>query len=202
MPGYIPFPNETVTLTSHCAFCRNIDGEQNNTRLMLTNMRLVYEWSGRRRMGEDLSCVSYPLNELATQKDEIRVDCRPYDYETSFKLYPAEEEITFVFRSPEKNASRKLTAAWLDAISMAVTGTKSSAATALRRIVPGVEMLAGALKDTFDVVKTTFTGPSINERSASFRKTITTKCIGCRAPLSGRTGMTVQCKYCDTVQTL
>lgn len=105
--------------------------------------------------GEDLSCLSYPLNELATQKDEIRADCQTSDYETSFKLHPAGEEVSFVFRSPEKNASRKVAAAWLDAINMAVTGTKSSAAMALRRSVPGVEMLAGALKDTFDVVKTT-----------------------------------------------
>ena len=88
MPGYMPFPNETVTLTSHCARCKNIDGEQNNAKLMLTNMRLVYEWSSKTRMGEDV------------------------------------------------------------------------------------------------------------------RKAITAKCIGCRAPLSGWTGMTVQCKYCDTVQTL
>lgn len=152
--------------------------------------------------GEDLSCLSYPLNELATQKDEIRADCQTSDYETSFKLHPAGEEVSFVFRSPEKNASRKVAAAWLDAINMAVTGTKSSAAMALRRSVPGVEMLAGALKDTFDVVKTTFAGPNTNQRSASARKAITAKCIGCRAPLSGWTGMTVQCKYCDTVQTL
>ena len=174
MPGYMPFPNETVTLTSHCARCKNIDGEQNNAKLMLTNMRLVYEWSSKTRMGEDLSCLSYPLNELATQKDEIRADCQTSDYETSFKLHPAGEEVSFVFRSPEKNASRKVAAAWL----------------------------AGALKDTFDVVKTTFAGPNTNQRSASARNAITAKCIGCRAPLSGWTGMTVQCKYCDTVQTL
>ena len=103
MPGYMPFPNETVTLTSHCARCKNIDGEQNNAKLMLTNMRLVYEWSSKTRMGEDLSCLSYPLNELATQKDEIRADCQTSDYETSFKLHPAGEEVSFVFRSPEKN---------------------------------------------------------------------------------------------------
>lgn len=146
--------------------------------------------------------MNFPLNELATQKDEIRADYQTSDYETSFKLHPAGEEVSFVFRSPEKNASRKVAAAWLDAINMAVTGTKSSAAMALRRSVPGVEMLAGALKDTFDVVKTTFAGPNTNQRSASVRKAITAKCIGCRAPLSGWTGMTVQCKYCDTVQTL
>lgn len=162
MPGYMPFPNETVTFTSHCARCKNIDGEQNNAKLMLTNMRLVYEWSSKTRMGDELSCLSYPLNELATQKDEIRADCQTSDYETSFKLHPAGEEVSFVFRSPEKNASRKVAAAWLDAINMAVTGTKSSAAMALRRSVPGVEMLAGALKDTFDVVKTTFASPNTN----------------------------------------
>lgn len=201
MSGYMPLPNETVTLTSR-AFCKNIDGGRNNGKLMLTNMRLVYEWSGERRMGEDLSCLSFPLNELATQKNEIRVDCQPSDYETSFKLYPAGEEVSFVFRSPEKNASRKLAATWIDAIGMAVTGTKSSVAMALRRSVPGVEMLAGALKDTFDVVKTTFAGPNTNQQGVSARKAITAKCIGCRAPLSGWTGMTVQCKYCDTVQTL
>ncbi len=58
-------------LISHCARCKNIDGEQNNAKLMLTNMRLVYEWSSKTRMGDELSCLSYPLNELATQKDEI-----------------------------------------------------------------------------------------------------------------------------------
>ena len=35
------------------------------------------------------------------------------------------------------------------------------------------------------------------------RQTSTTaKCIGCHAPLAGRTGTTYQCPYCDTVQTL
>lgn len=48
MPGYMPLPNEMVTLTSHCARCKNIDGEQNDAKLMLTNMRLVYEWSRKR----------------------------------------------------------------------------------------------------------------------------------------------------------
>ncbi len=202
MSGYIPFPHEKVTLDSHCVRCKNIDGEQSDAKLMLTNMRLVYEWSSKRWMGEELLCLSYPLNELATQKDEIRADCQASDYETILKLYPAGEEVSFVFRSPEKNASRKVVAEWLDAISMAVVGTKSSSAMALRRSVPGVEMLAGALKDTFDVVKTTFTSSNTNQRGVSARKAITSKCIGCRAPLSGWTGMTVQCKYCDTVQTL
>lgn len=202
MSGYIPFPHEKVTLDSHCVRCKNIDGEQSDAKLMLTNMRLVYEWSSKRWMGEELLCLSYPLNELATQKDEIRADCQASDYETILKLYPAGEEVSFVFRSPEKNASRKVVAEWLNAISMAVVGTKSSSAMALRRSVPGVEMLAGALKDTFDVVKTTFTSSNTNQRSVSARKAITSKCIGCRAPLSGWTGMTVQCKYCDTVQTL
>lgn len=202
MSGYMPFPHEKVTLDSHCVRCKNIDGEQSDAKLMLTNMRLVYEWSSKRWMGEELLCLSYPLNELATQKDEIRADCQASDYETILKLYPAGEEVSFVFRSPEKNASRKVVAEWLNAISMAVVGTKSSSAMALRRSVPGVEMLAGALKDTFDVVKTTFTSSNTNQRSVSARKAITSKCIGCRAPLSGWTGMTVQCKYCDTVQTL
>mgnify|MGYP003192449862 CR=1 FL=1 len=31
---------------------------------------------------------------------------------------------------------------------------------------------------------------------------ITSKCIGCMAPLSGEHGQTVRCKYCDTEQTL
>ena len=202
MSGYIPFPNEKVTLASHCARCKNIDGEQSDAKLMLTNMRLVYEWSSKRWMGEELLCPSYPLNELETQKNEIRADYQTSDHETILKLYPAGEEVSFVFRSPEKNASRKVVAEWLDAIGMAVTGTRSSAAMALRRSVLGVEMLAGALKDTFDVVKTTFTSPKAGGRSASVRKAVTAKCIGCRAPLSGWTGMTVQCKYCDTVQTL
>ena len=115
MPRYIPFPNETVTLTSHCARCKNIDGEQNNAKLMLTNMRLVYEWSSKTRMGDELSCLSYPLNELATQKDEIRADCQTSDYETSFKLHPAGEEVSFVFRRKTR-AVRWLPHGWTQSI--------------------------------------------------------------------------------------
>lgn len=200
MPGYMPLPNETVSLTSHCARCKNIDGEQDNAKLMLTNMRLVYEWNNKKWTGDGLSCLTYPLNELATQKNEIRADFQASDHETRLKFYPAGGEVSFVFYSPEKNASRKMAAIWLDAINIAVMGTRSSAAMSLRRSIPGVEMLAGALKDTFDVVKTTFAGPNASEQSIS--EAVTAKCIGCRAPLSGRTGMTVQCKYCDTVQTL
>ena len=61
MPGYMPFPNETVT--THPAIARatkNIDGEQNNAKLMLTNMRLVYEWSSKTWMGRTFH--TYPTH--------------------------------------------------------------------------------------------------------------------------------------------
>ena len=61
---------------------------------------------------------------------------------------------------------------------------------------------AGAAKNKLD---------SINESIMESRKEalmpkepakVTTKCIGCMAPLSGYQGQFVCCKYCDTEQTL
>ena len=201
MSEYMQLPNETIVLTDDSVHCDNIKGRQDG-KLILTNMRLVYEWSGKRRTGGNRSCLIYPLNELETQADEIRTDCRASDYEATMKLYPGGREISFIFSNPEKNASRKMAASWLDAISMEVLGTRSPAAASLRRSVPGVEMFAGMIKDTVDRVKTSLDVPTAGGQSALARKAITTKCIGCNAPLSGRTGMTVQCGYCDTVQTL
>ena len=62
-------------------------------------------------------------------------------------------------------------------------------------------MLAGAIKGTLDVFAKTFTGKTMDSQENT-EEQVTVKCIGCRAPISGRSGMTILCRYCDSTQTL
>ena len=117
MPGYMPFPNETVTLTSHCARCKNIDGEQNNAKLMLTNMRLVYEWSSKTRMGDELSCLSYPLTSWRLRKMRFeRIAKLQIMKQASNSTQPGRKSPSFSVARRKTRAVRWLPHGWTQSI--------------------------------------------------------------------------------------
>ena len=78
---------------------------------------------------------------------------------------------------------------WVNEITQAITGhTPDKSFTA----IPGTEFVVDTLKGTVDA----FTD------SLGLKKTISKKCISCKAPITGKKDETVICKYCDTQQTL
>lgn len=75
---------------------------------------------------------------------------------------------------------------WVEQISLLLTG-KSATNITDTSIMGGVKNVLGSI--------------GINVKSKE-PTNVTTKCIGCRAPLSGLQGQNVCCQYCDTEQTL
>ena len=75
---------------------------------------------------------------------------------------------------------------WVEQISLLLTGVhaQKSADTTL---VGGIKNVLGSI------------GINVKEKTPEY---VTTKCIGCMAPITGQKGQTVRCKYCDTEQTL
>lgn len=57
--------------------------------------------------------------------------------------------------------------------------------------------VATTIKNVFD-----FLGSGQLPKSSPKKESVTSKCIGCMAPLSGYKGTVAVCKYCDTKQTL
>lgn len=85
--------------------------------------------------------------------------------------------------SPQDKEKRNI-AAWQSAISQAVLALPQKVAPAHIPQIPSP-------KET-----------SPQNPSPSLPTSVTKKCIGCRAPLSGIQGQKVTCKYCDTEQVL
>ena len=89
---------------------------------------------------------------------------------------------------------------WINNISQILTGTTPQAENTKNIMaIPGTAQIAGTVKDTIGAFKDAF---GIKGKGNQTPENVTTKCIGCRAPLSGAKGQTVRCKYCDTDNTL
>lgn len=194
--------DETKILTCTQARRCGDDREQACVELTLTNRNLIYVWQIRKMFGKGTEHEDvYPLSRLKVLDGVVQAKYAEKNDLAVLDLFFATDEVSFVFETGDKYSSRKLVAQWLDAISQVTTGLPSSQAAELRKTIPSVEMLAGAIKGTFDVFAKTFTGKTMDSQENT-EEQVTVKCIGCRAPISGRSGMTIQCRYCDTTQTL
>lgn len=202
MSGYKLQSDETRILTYAQAHRCGDDREQACVELILTNKNLIYVWQIRKMFSRGTEHEDvYPLSRLKVLDGVAQAKYSEKNDLAVLDLFFAMGEVSFVFETGDKYSSRKLVAQWLDAVSQAATGLPSSQAAELRKTIPGMEMLAGAIKGTFDAFAKTFTGKAADTQE-TVGKQVTVKCIGCRAPISGRSGMTIQCRYCDTTQTL
>jgi len=200
MEDYRYGPDETKVLSDgDVRRCGDASG-QIGRELLLTSRNIVYTWETRKLIGHGTrQSDTYPLSRLKTVDGVVQAKYTERAYTATLDLFFIDDTVSFEFRKDSKDASKKAVAQWLDAVSRQSTGQPSEEAAKLRKTIFGVEMLAGALKGTIDSFAKTFSGRDQDEGST---KTVTSKCIGCRAPLSGRQGASVRCRYCDTEQTL
>ena len=194
MSGYQLQSDETKILTCAQAHRCGDDREQACVELTLTNRNLIYVWQIRKMFGKGTEHEDvYPLSRLKVLDGVAQAKYAEKNDLAVLDLLFVPDEVSFVFETGDKYSSRKLVAQWLDAISQVTTGLPSSQAAELRKTIPSVE--------TLDVFAKTFTGKTMDSQENT-EEQVTVKCIGCRAPISGRSGMTIQCRYCDTTQTL
>ena len=89
---------------------------------------------------------------------------------------------------------KKEAAKWVEAINHLITGAADDPLKTANKAIPGAEVIAGALKDTFATFKGVL-GSKPPEKVAQ-------KCNTCGASLSGEKKQLVRCPYCDTEQQL
>ncbi len=167
--------------------------------ILLTNMNFIYVSKGL--FGNTKNIVKYPLDTVKVYKGIAQaIIGKTQNGMPALQISFMQGEETFVFQS----GSKKDTGKWVNAINQVITGSPS----------PYVDaeddewFFAGAIRDTVGAFKDAlgFKGDTKKGSTGSTAKVepenTTKKCMGCMAPLSGKKGSYVKCKYCDTEQTL
>lgn len=176
--------NEGIILQKEEVIHRNKTCE-----LYLTNLNLIcVESSGVFKVKYNIT--KYPLNQIKTINNLPQVSVVDDKNEGTWVLQiqskSSIELFAFEYSFFEKIAVKAELDKWVNQISILLTGHPAPT-TDDNSLVGSVKNMLGAIG-----VKTKPQAP----------ENLTTKCIGCMAPISGSKGATIRCKYCDTEQTL
>lgn len=183
-------PNEVVLLKSEAVMHGGRMASYTD-ELILTNLHLVLLKKGI--FGNSKGVHAFPLSEIKVHNG--RAQAALGKSSTGFdalEVYFLNGQEAFSFQSGGKKRIRE----WVNAIDMAVTGADPREADSPRMAVPGTDVVAGVLRDTFTVFKSKFAGEPAQQTK------VATKCSACGAPLTGQTRSTVTCQYCGSAQQL
>lgn len=191
MADYSLLPNENVILENYnvCHFER---GKTSNVgELVLTNLNLIFVKKGT--FGRLQGIQKFPLSKIKTVEGNAQILFKKSSSgHYQIELFFLNSQEIFVFNS----LGKKDVIEWLDEISEIITGHPAPLTSSERIYIPGSDVVADTLKNTFNTIKGSF---GIKDKDP---EKITKRCISCRAPLTGNIGQTVYCKYCDTEQSL
>lgn len=160
--------------------------------LILTNLNLVLVRKGM--FGISKGVQTFPLSQIKVHNQQAQaVLGKAATGLDSLDVYFLNGHEQFKFQTGGK---RKILV-WVAKINEAVTGQSGAQlAGGASMAIPGADMVAGVLKDTFDVFKGTFGAKSAAPTAASG------KCRACGAPMTGFQGQTATCEYCGSKQQL
>ena len=188
---YNLLPNEAIVLKNESVYhpVENKIGELGE--LVLTNLNAIYIRKGF--FGGTKEILKYPLNQIKILdgKPQVIIGKSSNGF-YQIELYLKNGQEFFAFNTLGKKEALK----WLDKISEILTGHIADIDSSERSYIPGIDVVADTLKNTIGTFKGAF-GAKDKEK-----ENVTSRCISCRAPLSGVKGQIIKCKYCDTEQSL
>lgn len=165
--------------------------------LVLTNQNLILVATMPQGLFKKSKFVKRcPLKKLTNLQDGPQALVTKYRDEYYLQALFSDETVSLCFpANPKRTAER-----WADAIRSAAAGNFSD----IRpddALPPEIATLVDGAKDAFGAI---FSGGKRRADKGGTQRasSVTTRCVGCHAPLSGRSGTTVTCPYCDTKQTL
>ncbi len=172
----------------------------NNTgELVLTNTDIIFVTKGS--FGGIKDITRYPLSQIKMYNGEPQVmvgrDSKSLQITIDIYLLNGQESFTLY-----NSVSKKEAVKFRNAVYKHLTGyePEDEPNSNIVGAIPGAAFVADTLKGTVDVFKNSF---GIKSKGASNEnEQVTKKCLSCSAPLSGRRGQRVKCKYCDTEQVL
>jgi hypothetical protein len=198
MANYNLQPNESIIMKSTGIIYGNGILNSNQDELILTNLNIILVQKGV--MGNTKNIQSFPVNQIKMFNGQAQVTLgKTRNLLPQLEVYFKNRQEFFGFMNKSEAVK------WINNINKLLTGntdySDSNADSKKLMTIPGTELVATTLKDTFDTVKGVF---SSNSRSSSnpTNVKVTIKCLGCGAPLSGIQGNAIRCKYCDTDQSL
>lgn len=181
MNDYNLYPNEAILLKSEDIFQGMRKGD-----LVLTNIAII--WAEKNFLGKVKNVNRILFNEVKMYNGNPQVHLgKASNGIPNLEIYTINGQEKFSFNN--KLFAKREISKWINEITKAITGhapDKSFTA------IPETEFVADTLKGIVDI----FTD------SLGLKKTISTKCISCKAPITGKQDEIVRCTYCDTQQTL
>lgn len=181
MSDYNLYPNEAILLKSENVFKGMRKGD-----LVLTNLAIL--WAEKNFLGKIKNVNRIPFNQVKMYNGNPQVCLgKAVNGTPQLEIYIVNGQEKFSFNNTL--LVKREIGKWINEITKAITGyvpDKSFSA------IPGTEFVADTLKGTVGTLAD----------SLGVKKTVSTKCMACRAPITGKKGETVRCKYCDTQQTL
>ena len=159
--------------------------------LILTNLNLLF--IQKSAFGKTQGALFFPLNQIKVYNDQAQAMIgKARNSANALEVYFLQGVEKFVFLS----GGKKKLSEWASKINVAVTGEYAPIQTSASRALPGAELVAGVLKDTFSVFKTKFgAAPQAPVKVAG-------KCRSCGASATGFQGQTITCEYCGAAQQL
>ena len=183
-------PNEVVILKDervmHGSFTAVYTDE-----LILTNLNLVLLKKGM--FGNTKDILTFPINQIKVYNQQAQASIGKAANRTDLlEVYFLNGQEKFNFQSGGK---RKLNE-WIAKINQVVTGEEAPEKLDSGMALPGAELVAGVLKDTFGVFKS-----KLGSKSGIPVK-VPIKCRSCGAPATGLQGQAITCEYCGSSRQL
>lgn len=198
MDNYNLEPGEFVILQESSVTLYEDSAETKLDELLLTNQSLILVNTASRGLFQHTRYLKRcPLNEISRPNDVPQVMAMRYRNDYRLQVVFRDETIVLRFpTNPKRGAER-----WAGAILSVSQGNYSDVQTG-DYLPPEITNLVDGAKDAFGSLFPGGKGRTAKTAPESRSTSTTSKCVGCHAPLAGRTGATVTCPYCDTKQTL
>lgn len=194
-------PNEFVIMQRDNVTLMIGAEQQRLKEIVLTNLNLILVQNVKISLFKSVAMVKRcPLSTLQTS------DGIPQAIVTKVKddwwiQAPFEEDvIKLKFAANERYSAKR----WAKSICQAAAGDLEAIDT---ESDPRLDEITGTIQDATAAIGSIF-GKTVERAKDSSAKTgakpanTTKKCIGCHAPLTGKSGATLTCPYCDTKQSL
>lgn len=198
MENYNLTPGELVILQERSVKLGEGPGGENLDELVLTNQTLILVASAPQSLFRRTRMLKRcPLSTILRRNDMPQAIVVKYRNNYCLQVAFEDENVSLFFPSnPRRQADR-----WANALAKAADGDISGIDSSAENLPPEITDVVDGAKD---LVGAFFGGArkSQDGRQASRPASVTTKCVGCHAPVTGRAGTTVTCPYCDTKQTL
>lgn len=190
-PKYDLGPDEAMLLKEESVRYSDSFWAGHTDVLMLTSRNLVLIRKGTFGNGKEM--MVFPLNQIKVFNDQVQAmlskDSRGWD---ALEIYFRDGTEIFVFQSGGKKKIHE----WIAKINLAITGTEVPIPTLDSSPYSGIQRAAGRFRDALIGSK------SVSEPKPQPKPEvrISRHCQGCGAPISGVSGGSVTCAYCDTAQ--